>query len=296
MGRLSYLRRMWDGSEQKQGTPFAFSETGVGFADHVNYHSSKLDILYVYSVGYDSNWPSRVLDRVENRLLLYYVAEGKCYLNGREAGAGDMFFVLPNIHYVITQDQETPAKGWWITVKGSELDGFCKYSKFDEDFGIRPCRRIEEIKQCIAHMVYSPHIGVSPDAVLMSDLFQVISIQRYENATYFQQTSVHNHYVYEAMRFIDDHCMERITVNDIAAHVHISSKYLTNIFSTYAHCSMRDYMMDAKMKAAKSLLKSREFGVKDVSEILGYADYYQFSRQFKKRYGISPNEYKRKKG
>lgn len=292
MGHLSYLRRMSDGSVLKQITPFMFSEKNEGFADHVNYHSTKFDHLHVYSVGYDSNWSSRVLDSLENRLLLYYVVAGKCYLNEEAVGAGDMFFVLPNVHYVIKQDQETPAKGWWVTVKGIGLESFCKYVKFEEKFGVRPCRRINEITRYIADMVYTPHIGVAPDAALLGDLFQVISIQRYENSTYFQQTTVHNHYVYEAMRYIDDHCMERPTVEEIAAHVHISSKYLTNIFSTYANCSMREYLMDAKMKAAKGLLRGREFSVKDVSEVLGYSDYYQFSRQFKKRFGISPNEYK----
>ena len=295
MGHLSYLRRMPNGPELKQGTPFSLSDAPEFFADHVNYYGSLFEPLYVSSVGYDSNWKGRVLDRANNRFLLYYVTEGRCYLNGETVEAGSMFFVLPNIHHTISQDPKTPAKGWWITVKGSGLAAFSEYGKFRGNLGVRPCHRMAEIEEYISEMVYSSHFGVAPEAVLSANLFQVIAIQRYENSAYFQQTTVRNRYVYEAMRYIDDHCMERLTVEDIAAQVHVSPKYLTNIFSKYANCSMRDYLVEAKMKVAQSLLKGSDFRIQDVSEFLGYSDYYQFSRQFKKQFGISPNEYKRTK-
>lgn len=292
MGHLSYLRRLPDDSILKRALPFPATKQSLCFADHVNYHGTQFEPLFVSSVGFDRNWPNRVLDRTENRLLLYYVVRGACFLNDRPVAAGEMFFIPPNIHHIIRQNPSSPAEAWWITVKGTCLDDFLDYCKFPPETPILHCEKIENIQEIVHHMVYHPHIGVSPEASLLADLFRVIAIQRHDNTFYARQPDVYNPHVFEAMKYIDDHCMERITIGDIAAEVHVSPKYLTNIFCEHAGCSMRDYIIRCKMKAAKSLLKNSLYSVQDVSQLLGYADYYQFSRQFKKQFGISPSFYR----
>ena len=295
MGHLSYLRRMPDDITYKQSTPFPHENRPGFFADHVNYYGSKFDSIYVSSVGLDRNWHNRIISMKENRLLLYYVVEGRCFFNGNAINAGQMLFVLPNIMYTISQDPESPAVAWWVTVKGNHLISFIEYCKFNSDWGIRLCERMNEITPHIENMVYYPHFGVSPEAVFSAELFHIISIQRYENSKYSQQYTIRNKYVFEALKYIEDHCMERLTVEDIASHIHISPKYLTNIFSKHASCSMREFIVQSKMNVAKNLLSKEQFTVQDVSDLLGYSDYYQFSKQFKKHFGKSPSQIKKKR-
>ena len=285
---------MPDNTVLKQATPFARENFPLYFADHVNYHGTNFESIYVYSAGLDRNWPDRVISAQSNRLILHYVIEGKCYFNDTPVSAGQMLFILPNNPYTITQDKDTPAKAWWLTIKGSNITSFSEYCKFKTNYGVMDCDRIEEISSFIENMVYFPHFGVAPEAVLTANLFNIIAIQKYNNASYSQQTHIQNRYVFEALKYIEDHCMERLTIEDIANHVHVSAKYLSNIFSKYANCSMRDYIQQSKMNMAQNLLKSSRYGVRDISELLGYSDYFQFSRQFKKHFGVSPVKVKRK--
>lgn len=291
MGHLSYLRRL-PGNTLKQGTPFQLADSPRYFADHVNCYGSKFAPLYVVSAGFDCNWPERNLDRTLHRLVLYYVVGGKCFFNGEPVQSGEMFFALPNIHHSIVQDSEEPSKAWWVTVGGTNLTAFLEYCNFQSKPGVRSCEKAEEIISYIRDMVYEPHFGVSPEAILSADLLHIIAIQRYDNSTYLSYPAIGNSHVREALKYIEDHCLQRLTVEDIAQHIHVSPKYLSNIFSKYAGCSIRDFLIQAKMKVAQSLLKSNRLSVRDISEILGYSDYYQFSRQYKKHYGISPSEFR----
>lgn len=48
------------------------------------------------------------------------------------------------------------------------------------------------------------------------------------------------------------------------------------------------------MQNAAQILQTSDFSINKVSEKLGYSSPFQFSRDFKKYYGVSPNSYRKK--
>jgi two-component system response regulator YesN len=100
-----------------------------------------------------------------------------------------------------------------------------------------------------------------------------------------------NRVVARAKRYILDHYMERITLEQVASSINISPGYLSTIFRQSAGVCFTDYVTRVKINEAKRLLRETDYKVYEVSEMLGYQNAYYFSRVFKKIVGITPTEY-----
>ena len=68
----------------------------------------------------------------------------------------------------------------------------------------------------------------------------------------------------------------------------ISEVYFRKIFIQKFGASPRDYIISKRLEFAKQLLSNGEFEVSRVAELSGYSEPCHFSREFKKRFGISP--------
>ena len=53
-----------------------------------------------------------------------------------------------------------------------------------------------------------------------------------------------------------------------------------------------DYVQGIRMKKAKTLLKNTNMSVESIAEAVGYSNVEHFSRQFKKKYGLAPIQYR----
>ncbi len=100
--------------------------------------------------------------------------------------------------------------------------------------------------------------------------------------------------VYSAAEFMQKNYREKIGIGDIANEVHLSSSYLSHIFSKTIGCTMTDYLTRIRLNQAKIMLGNLSLNVGQVAAACGFDDVSYFSRVFKKAEGISPSEYKKK--
>ncbi|MGA1825333.1 MAG: response regulator [bacterium] len=94
--------------------------------------------------------------------------------------------------------------------------------------------------------------------------------------------------------FIQRNYDKKITLNDAAAAVSLSPKYLSRIFKEIAKKSFSQYRLEAKIEIAKELLKDNKYNISQLSYKIGYKNLESFIRQFKKFEGCSPTEYRKK--
>ena len=97
--------------------------------------------------------------------------------------------------------------------------------------------------------------------------------------------------VTETKKYINSNLKNKITVCDIAHSLYISPKHLGQVFKTETGTSILSYVNCKKMEKALLLLKSGEYNVTQVSEILGFDNICAFSAAFKKYYGLSPSHF-----
>lgn len=85
--------------------------------------------------------------------------------------------------------------------------------------------------------------------------------------------------------------------SEIAKSFNICVKTAENIFKTTFHTTIHQYVVDSKIEKAKFyLINFPDMKLYEISENLGFYDEFHMSRHFKKAVGMSPGEYRRRKG
>ncbi len=93
-------------------------------------------------------------------------------------------------------------------------------------------------------------------------------------------------------QYIKNNYHQKISMQYLANAVHISPKYLRQKFHSAYGVSPQQYMIDIRMEAAKKLLLTTNYKIKEISASVGYASQLDFSNIFKKKTGLSPREYR----
>ena len=86
-----------------------------------------------------------------------------------------------------------------------------------------------------------------------------------------------------------------INVTDIADYIGISRTYLNHVFQKELGVSSQKFLMDFRLHKAANLLISSDLPVTEVSSQVGYDDSLAFSKAFKKKFGLSPKNYRNHK-
>jgi two-component system, response regulator YesN len=88
---------------------------------------------------------------------------------------------------------------------------------------------------------------------------------------------------------------KKTTLNDLAAAVCLSPKYLSRAFAEVTGQGFNDYRAGLKICRAKQLLENTDHTVEWISEHLGYQNPESFIRQFKKHAKLTPSRYREKR-
>lgn len=91
---------------------------------------------------------------------------------------------------------------------------------------------------------------------------------------------------------VEEHYREKKSVPDYAELLFKSPKTLSNVFSKISKTSPLQVIHERIVTEAKRLLLFTEMPIKSIGYELGYEEYSQFSKFFKKAAGISPAEFR----
>ncbi|WP_433288635.1 helix-turn-helix domain-containing protein [Micromonospora sp. CA-244673] len=93
-----------------------------------------------------------------------------------------------------------------------------------------------------------------------------------------------------AVRFIDRHFREPISLADAARRAHLSSNYFSERFRAYTGSSFQLYLQERRLRFARSLLASTPLSVTEVCHAAGFNSLSHFGRAYRRRYGTAPSD------
>lgn len=95
--------------------------------------------------------------------------------------------------------------------------------------------------------------------------------------------------------YIEEHYMDTVHLGDLALVSHMSPSYLGAKFKQETGSSFTEYLMGFRLDKAKEMLETApELQCREVAEKVGYVDYIQFSKMFKKHVGEAPKDYQKR--
>lgn len=103
-------------------------------------------------------------------------------------------------------------------------------------------------------------------------------------------------YDYDYVEFIKDHIKNNygqpIYLSELALAAHVSEPYLSAKFKKSVGCSFTEYLIRFRMNKACEYLRKNSAPVGRIAELVGYPDYIQFTKIFKKYKGMTPTAYR----
>jgi AraC-like DNA-binding protein len=98
--------------------------------------------------------------------------------------------------------------------------------------------------------------------------------------------------VYDIINYITLNINRRIMLSELEKVFFINKYYLCRLFKNATGCTVSEYISLRKVSFAKELLRQR-YSVSNVCGQLGFEDYSNFYRLFKKYEGVSPSDYQK---
>lgn len=119
----------------------------------------------------------------------------------------------------------------------------------------------------------------------------LISISRCVANEFTQKSSG---YVNKIITFTNKFYSQDISISKIAERVGVHPTYANRVFKQFTGKSILEYVTGLRIKKAKKLLMTTNYPIIDVAVETGYNNRQQFHNIFKKKVGMTPNEFRKR--
>ncbi len=85
-----------------------------------------------------------------------------------------------------------------------------------------------------------------------------------------------------------------ITERKVSEIVYVSETYLRNLYNKYFGMPPKRYIKTVKLKKGHTLLRITDTSISEIAHALGYVNTSKFSQDFKRRFGLTPTDYRMK--
>ena len=229
---------------------------------------------------------------------ILYVANGKrhFWFDGREeiVSAGHMVLYKPEEIQKYVYYLEDNPEVFWIHFTGSDVKNILEYHGISLDEHVFYCGVLPDYKALFRKIIqelqlcrygYEDYI-----ASLFNDILLLVDRQQHEQK---KATGNVQEQIERAAAYFNENYNTKISIDDYAESLHISTNWFIHNFKQYAGMSPAQYILSLRMVNAQSLLERTTYNIKEISEIVGYENPLYFSRVFKKEIGKSPAQYRK---
>ena len=256
------------------------------------------DVVFVYQMHEEDEirWHSRHHRHAENEFELHYFLQGNGHFqdgNTRYSiDPGTLFLTSPStFHTIQTHDTGAPITYYAVlfSVEPDERDVLTLlHEGIDRDTRYNIGTNYRFFFEEIREKGLSKQVNLRRSAVhqVISFLYQ---LSEGTPLSYGGEESIH---LEKALRFMQNHVMESITLSDIANHLRLNESYFIRLFRRRMHTTPMKYYTKLKIEAAGAMLASTTLSVKEIADRLCFYSEFHFSRNFKQHTGIAPSYYR----
>ena len=97
----------------------------------------------------------------------------------------------------------------------------------------------------------------------------------------------------QVIDYIEKHLSEPISLDDLSSLLHFEKSYLTVRFKEIWGLSPMQYVSWLRIERAKELLRTTDMSITDIANEVGFGSIHYFSRFFKEKENITPNEFRK---
>lgn len=216
--------------------------------------------------------------------------------NGTEVDPGEEDIVIAARNKQFSVKNPEPFTGIFLTISMPFMKQFFYDNNIDELEFLDYYRLDDPNLKYMVMMIYEQAIqGVSQNDGFVIKLFETLCVYYIHNySNYFKCT--HGLFTKKDLTQIDNYIQERlaepITTKAIADRLKMSHYMFMKEFRNYTGMAPSKYILKIKFDLAKQRLITTDQTVTEIALSLGFFDNSHFSKTFKKRFMMTPNQYR----
>lgn len=222
----------------------------------------------------------------------FYTVGNKTY----QIGANTAFLIYPGDTTYYEASKDDPWTYIWVAFSGIKAEASLRHAHFSKD---NPVIHIQDVEPFVAYvngMLASSQLTYANDLAREGYLYQFVSSLILDSQNQDNIEEIHDYsyqvYVEHTLEYIEHNFYKNIKVQGIADYIGINRSYLTNCFKSVLHMSPQEYILNYRMNQANIMLKNTNLPVNEIADKVGYDDALNFSKAFKKIYGINPTSFR----
>ena len=232
-------------------------------------------------------------NQVSPKHCFHIIQEGEGHFNVDEktytAGKNKIFTFFPGQYISYHDFPETPWNYIWFNFGGNNVDralaaaGITKQNPLiDISKNIKFKSTLSNITEKIINDTYKHLFPIAAAWNLLSLV-----------ADPALETSSETQHLYEAGKIlIDSQLDNNLTVDELADRLEVNRSTLFRAFKKQSGISPKEFIDHKRFEQAKELLIRSEMPIKQIANACGFVEHHYFSNAFRKRFGITPGEYR----
>jgi len=254
------------------------------------FSNEKCPLLNITSIGYAFDTSvTRFGPGIRNLYIIHYVISGKGTFNGTTVSAGQGFLITPGMQEYYFPDENDPWEFvWFISDNPIAKTVFLRFEA-NTRTGVFSYTNVSKLKNLADFLI--SHRNTLYSGFKMLEIFLNVFNQQKRTDQLNSRTSA-DIYLEAAEKYINMNIQNPVTVTELIEFLGVTQPYLFRIFKARFEKSPKQYILEQKFVRSKQLLKDTDLSVTHIANSVGFPDVLSFSRCFKKRFGVSPQNYR----
>ena len=249
--------------------------------------------------GHSTTYPGHTYGpTVRPYCLIHYILSGKGTFKANQhtykLHEGQGFFIDSDNQTVYSSDIDDPWTYIWVGFGGHQAKRLVASIGLSQDNPIFSCslENGEKLDKYVTEMLANNDFSLGDIYYRWGLFFQFISIIADAQKDFRPKAAVDD-YVSHMINYIHNHIEEPVTVQDVADYVNLTRCYATTIFTKQTGMSPKDYIQNCRLTKARHMLESSSLTIAGIAYSCGFKQSESFIKAFRKRYNISPGEYRK---
>ena len=247
---------------------------------------------------YDSDWHSTL--HTHPFTELFYVVDGKGEFNiqGQRfpVKANDFVIINPQVEHTELSSPDEPLEYIVLGINGLSFSNLTPVSEGGHPFSFFNLRdEQKDILRYLNAMVQEATSQQMSYELVCHNLLEILLIKILRHQHFDLEVGKQSKATKDISfikHYLETYYHESIQLEDLASMTHLSRFYISHSFKKEIGMSPMEYLIDIRIKESKILLRTTNYSISQVADIVGFTTPTYFSKQFRKSTGVSPTDYR----
>ena len=102
-----------------------------------------------------------------------------------------------------------------------------------------------------------------------------------------------NREIKKALKYIEDHCLEKVALEDVAEYLNYNVSYFSRSFHQFTGFTFKEYLNRCRCTRAANMLGETDKNISEISFECGFPNVGSFITFFKRQYHLTPEQYRK---